>query len=373
MKDLQNFYLNYFNGTLCKRSVLDSKNYFYNFFGTNSDSAKEEVRLLELKNQLTDFSEKKMVNESLSKVKIINTRNYHIIRETEDVQNYLLENNLKYDLLQQAVWLCNLLKYYPEQEKYILKDYGEFVLDTAKFLNSKNTKVSYEYIKLVLNFGDEYKDAILFAIRALGDKKCNLINEKKVNHALQVGLETYFMGSLKNDAVVAAILLDVLQYSPKYDYIKDEMEKLSIKYNSKKILDIFVKSGLEPNILNKTWSQRKKYQIDLINTPGLTSFSALTILIISKKINLSEISNYFKKLRLEYINSNTNATNNMINSYMKKMKTSFWYEYSEISEKDAKEYYSKIFYSCLRIGYIPSKLLDTYENFYYSVFNEFPA
>lgn len=372
MKDLKNFYLNYFNDILCKRTTLDAKNYFYNFFGTNSDSAKEEVRLLELKNQLDDYEEKKLINDSLSNVKLINTRNYHIITEIENIQSQLFEKRINNKLIIQAVWLKNLLKYYPEQEKYILQDYGEFVLETAKFLNGTNYDKAFYHLNTLFKFGDEYKDVILFAIKSLGNTECKLIHEKKINHALNVGLEIYFIGNLKNDAVVAAILLDVLQYSTNTEKIKNNVSCISNKYNSQKILDIFVKSGLNPNISNNSWENRKKYQIDIISTPGRSSYSALCILLISKKINLIEISNYFKKLKVDYITKNSNDKNNKLNLYMQNVKKNFWYEYSSITETDAKEYYSKIFEICSRVGNISNTLLDEYENVYYDVFKEYP-
>lgn len=357
MKDFKNFFLSYYNNDLMKKSVDDSKCYFYNFLGKDSNDSNELQRLTELEKQITDKEELKLIREKKINLSINLKRNYHIFSETISEIESIKCNHL---VVYQVLWLKDIMKYYPSQEKYILEDYGNFIYMIIKNINSITNSNIADLIDRILDFADEYKNVILFAIDSLGDTECRLLKIPKINHALQVGIETYLNGGIKNDGVATAILSDVLQYAPNNEYIREQISNNSCDYNGKKVLDIFDKTGQNPNLQNYTWKYRKYAQLNILRTPGISSFSGSIILAISKKITLHEIGEYFFK---EFDKNKED---------IKLKKEKFWKDYSNISEDQAKDYYSKIFNILCRQGNINDTIIEDYENNYYSVFEEYP-
>lgn len=372
MKNFKNFYSNFIKGTLCKRPLQDAKNYFYDFFQKNIIEESEIARLTELKKFITDFDELRLIDNKLDNNKNNCLRNSHLVKETESQVKKLEEHKQYHEYIYQAIWLKNVFKYYPSQEQYILKDYGVFVMGLIKDLNSKDENEIVYYIDRLISFIEEYKFAIRLTVNALGNLKCNLIDELKINHSLQMGFETYLIGGIKNDGVVAALLSDAIQYSSNPEKLQAKLEKITEDFNGKKVLDICDKMGINPSMQKEPWNVRKSHQLKLINTPGISSFSGSIILLIGKKINLCEIANFFEKSEENYKRLNPNATEETIYAYMQDIKKNFWYNYSEISEDEAKDYYSKIVYTLNRINSIPEFLFNAYEDYFLKVFGDYP-
>lgn len=228
-------------------------------------------------------------------------------------------------------------------------------------------KSFYEKIN---EFANEYKEIILFAIEKLGDTHCTLIQGLKIDHALQIGLESYWYGGLKNDSVAAGILSDVLQYAENPEDIRKLISEETIRFNGKKVLNIFDKTGQNPIQQVGCFNDRKKYQLNLLKMPGTTSFSASLIVLISRKINLQEIARYFQAKKEEFLNSPVKTSS--LNDYMAQLKDEFWKNYDSITQEEAKSYYAEICNIFSRQGNVPDNLLAKYEETYFDVFEEYP-
>lgn len=377
MKNFKNFYLSYTNDTLCKRSLKQAKNYFDDFFRKDITENSELARLYELRKLIlessSDPTELELIENKIIKLNSNCVRNAKIFKEVEDKINELQEvKNNYHEVIYQAIYLKNIIKYYPNQEEYVLKDYGVFVFEIAKeLLNSDEDKIIYLASEL-LKFFEEYKFAIRLAIESLKSMTCNLIKVPKINHALQLGYEAYLLGSLKNDGVTAAILSDALQYSHNAKKVHARVEMITKEFSGAKVLNIYYKTGQKPELLEKPWKERKKYQIELLKTPGTISFSALVILLIGKRITLYEISKLFAKYKNEFISSNPAASTEEIEAYMNKKKSKFWHKYASITENDAKEYYSELAVVLNKIKHVPEFLYNEYEDYYLEVFGQYP-
>lgn len=372
MKNFKNFYSNFIKGTLCKRPLQDAKNYFYDFFQKNIIEESEIARLTELKKFITDFDELRLIDNKLENLKTTCLRNSHIVKETEEQVKKLEEHKQYHEYIYQAIWLKNVFKYYPSQEQYILKDYGVFVMGLIKDLNSKDENEIVYYIDRLISFIEEYKFAIRLAVNALGNLKCKLINELKINHSIQMGFEAYLIGGIKNDGVVAALLSDAMQYSTNAEKFQEKIKKITEDFNGMKVLDIYTKTGQNPIMQQEPWDVRKAHQLKILNTPGISSFSGSVVLLIGKKINLYEISKFFEESENLYKKLNPNATDEMVNAYMQDKKHKFWYDYASISEEEAKDYYSKLAYTLSRIQSIPEFLFEEYEDYYLKIFGDYP-
>lgn len=373
MKNFKNFYLNYTKGTLCKQPLVNAKNYFYDFFKKNITETAELARLNELINLVDAPEDVKLVKEKIQKVNDICVRNEYIFKETESKIKILESQNSNYhEIIYQAAWLKNILKYYPNQEEYVLKDYGIFVTEIAKLLNSQDEdKIIYRLDKLI-SFFEEYKFAIRLTIESLKSLECKLIKEPKVNHAIQMGYEAYLIGGIKKDGVVAALLSDALQYSSNAEKLQARVSKITQEFNGAKVLNIYYKTGQKPELLEKSWEERKKHQLNILTTPGSTSFSALVILLIGKKITLYEISKHFENFEKSYISKKSNFPKEEFQNHMAESKSKFWHEYASITQEDAKKYYSDLAYVLNKIQNLPEFLFDEYEDYYFKVFDNYP-
>ena len=274
-----------------KRSVEDAKNYFYDFFKKDVIENAELARLTELQ-KLVTRDEARLIERKLTDLKI-KSREHLITYDEVESQIEKLKEKTCNDALLQAVYLKNILKFYPNQEKYILKDYGIYVYAFAKELNKavleKKEDVVLNNIIALFSFVEEYRYPIKLAIDWLKNTECNLLHGLKINHSLQMGYEAYLIGGIKKDGVVAAILSNALQYSNHAEKLHEKVKNIDNDFNGQKVLDIYYKTGQTPTLLQKPWKERKAYQLNSIKTPGATSFSASAVLMIGKKISLHEI------------------------------------------------------------------------------------